>query len=310
MRGTGQMPSTASDYAVVLPGVAEMRTRSVMSGSDLLTLVTRGTCEDQLPDVYLAYMRYILQDPSISACEDVKKWCVSMSFLKTWGPDGGKGFVARMICPSTCGCDDPSSALFYLEGCPDACTTTDHVPFASALKNSNCSQSSTKDLVQTDVWKSWSRQVHDYGVYVAKPEYVLAAKNMLEMGCNFGRLTPMLRCRWPDSPAPFKDLGMLCPRSCMCQSFKPEADQNYRMNNCPSQCGTYEFHRRRRDDGRRRSYWNGLSWTPTYPGRRRSAVEEYKVESGDAWPPPGLDCSTDDEKHGCCERNASCPNGI
>lgn len=71
-------------------------------------------CEDYItyePELSLAILRNATSNASLASCPDAANYCGRTDHLLT-----------RFYCPDTCGCEDPISGLFAMEGCPASCS--------------------------------------------------------------------------------------------------------------------------------------------------------------------------------------------
>ena len=181
-----------------------MLRRGVQSGArPLNTTLCGDRCTDELPlckegryvtlGEVLAFNRsstgeYYCAD---ALCADVAEYCHSSSEA---------GIRARMLCPKTCGCDNPRSPLALSlpsMGCPERCDRT--AEYKVALAPIPCEDISTDNplireflnnmFFASDTWpQDWRLGGQDWGRIIS------------ELGCSyFARTTPYLNITRPRS---------------------------------------------------------------------------------------------------------------
>ena len=229
-----------------------MLRRGVQSGArPLNTTLCGDRCTDELPlckegryvtlGEVLAFNRsstgeYYCAD---ALCADVAEYCHSSSEA---------GIRARMLCPKTCGCDNPRSPLALSlpsMGCPERCDRT--AEYKVALAPIPCEDISTDNplireflnnmFFASDTWpQDWRLGGQDWGRIIS------------ELGCSyFARTTPYLNitpsfladfgsgvnlCVRGGSFFPFKGISIFCPVSCGCRAGD---------NDCPDSCPARGF---------------------------------------------------------------------
>merc|ERR1712100_279559 len=110
---------------------------------------------DQMQGQIMKYVQSVFADPDIRTCADIAKWCSSPSYFPEWAPDGGRGIMARMVCPRTCECDLPNSYIFVNSGCPSFCTLDAHEPFYTFRNKSKCVQPKPQNISNWAIWIAW-----------------------------------------------------------------------------------------------------------------------------------------------------------
>eukprot|EP00438_Fugacium_kawagutii_P034512 Skav213802 [mRNA] locus=scaffold1987:335296:344303:- [translate_table: standard] len=143
-------------------------------------------------------------------CQDAIPHCRSVTTLPEWGLDGGKGFVARLLCSETCGCADPGGEWF-----------------GDLLRNFT-------------PWVSWVDQLRHFA-NVTGPEHYnrmhaqVLADLMWDYGCDFKEHTTDADMVWGDcyewEPLfewGFKTLAFFCPITCGCAEKTLPEQENRR----------------------------------------------------------------------------------
>ena len=130
-------------------------------------------CEDVFPreTVYTEVMRELTGNATLSSCADVKAYCKSITLMPAFQNDGGVGYLARHLCPITCGCMDPYSEFFFITGCayelerPCSSSKYDHLDLLASRTShilDNCSQKSPESLRNWPPWFSFVSQIKSY----------------------------------------------------------------------------------------------------------------------------------------------------
>jgi len=202
------------------------------------------TCEDRTE--MLQYLRFSLQNTSLSSCEDAKHWCTDVSFSWRDSLRGqvSKGTMTRMICPRTCGCDDPKSDLFIVAGCPAFCSVRLHAPYKAALTASMCKDTPISEQ-NSSRWKSWVRQARAFAqatnssrdIKIARALEIVRLQGCTQVYELVDNVNVGLNPCFTGYPGktngdlrPFRGLAHTCPESCPC------AYQASYYRDCPPAC--------------------------------------------------------------------------
>lgn len=176
-----------------------------------------------------------LQSPSsanVTSCEDMKLCC---------NIDSPCGQHARMLCPQTCGCDDPNSMLLITDpstGCPQQCQRSQKT--VATLSALNCTDVPKEKLVVDPMWQHYANgllTVSNQSGYPVEPVYVAfkqMRRLMLKHGCDaYEKIKwtiAMDVCEEGERRAiSLKTFRHWCPVTCKCSS---EAIKT----NCPFSC--------------------------------------------------------------------------
>lgn len=174
----------------------------------------------------------------IESCADMTRFC------KRWP-------LARALCPSTCGCDDPTGELFATgssSGCPAACTAVAGA-YRSSLEALPCVERTQQELASDPLWQEWARQFH-YQVDLAwkygrgRPctnctEYMMSsgcgiiAKWSDAVNASIGWSVDPCNGNWMHDLIGLKAVAAYCPVTCGCSGMTHEA---LLQRHCPGTC--------------------------------------------------------------------------
>ena len=135
------------------------------------------------------YLRDALGNFSIQSCADAIGYCNSLTSMPNWGVDGGRGFVTRMLCSTTCGCNDPGGEFIFVQGCPSKeCLQTER--YQSLLQQGSCEDLTVDELRNFTPWVSWVQQLRSYAAspgnqLPGQEEVGVLAEAMWDYGCDF-----------------------------------------------------------------------------------------------------------------------------
>lgn len=236
------MTATVSGMAAAQLSLEETGARDVVAVMSLWN--TR--CDDLLPVTkqiqkhgaamayathFMSILRDVIDDPNLvfdesTSCSIVADFC---------SQDNPKGVRARQICPSTCGCDDPSSGLvlYSRNGCPPECINKP--AYKAALSSRTCTDLSTS----SEYWAKYLRGLTDLQTSypgTKTTDFAAARKRIRTQGCGMVKQPSgfvLAGTAWPDlcavSAGFLKPFTYACPVACKCKN-SPEQFL------CPTSC--------------------------------------------------------------------------
>jgi len=185
--------------------------------------------------------------PNVTRCEDVLPFCVSHMNL------------ARLACPVTCGCDNPTSNLALsqsMDGCPSACAST--AWHQSTLRELPCTEKSAAQMRQDPVWKAYASQISARIYRVMDrhksllPELCATGggeceEMFLALGCGVvpyyketvlkmvGQMYDPCEGNFMGEALMTRPLSILCPITCRCPGAGLSAEA-LQARSCPGKC--------------------------------------------------------------------------
>ena len=193
----------------------------------------------------LNYLRFFLKNDSIRNCSDAVGYCDSVTKIPTLEGDGGLGFVTRMLCPDTCGCNTPAGEFMDVQGCSYGGSSRPcllHDRWRDVRRESVCKEKSAEELRQLPQWAAWVEHIRSYARSDAdlkgKAEAWKLAQAMWDYGCKFGDnmsaegIDYGSCLNWNSGVFEFKLKTMenICPETCNCNN-------NKRSTACPRPLG-------------------------------------------------------------------------
>ena len=137
----------------------------------------------------------------------------------------------RLVCPQSCGCDDPKSSLFLnggSYGCPQSCREQEQ--YKVALETLSCS---TSAVVGTPDWTEFVRSMDTFqSVFGTSYENITTA--LLTTGCEAVKYYQALLCEASTVSSGF---ALWCPVQCGCRV----PDGGYYDAPCPPSCESWRF---------------------------------------------------------------------
>ena len=190
----------------------------------------QNTCTDvqRFDELIITGQSMLQMGRKPNSCAEVAPFC-----------DGPEQFNARLVCPETCGCNDPMSGQLLLDaqdGCPrPACEATS--VFQESLHNISCQDRSAASLRADPAWnREWSVNLAYMGRLSKRlEEYYTAVKDLfMAAGCtaiNHPLLWhPGFDRDWCVEARGIPKIALFCPETCGCTS---NSSSGLRREACP-----------------------------------------------------------------------------
>jgi len=184
-----------------------------------------------LKPIALAAVRDLSGNQSLSLCAELVAYC---NDFESPGP------TVRMLCPTTCGCNNPASALAVAEaadGCPKECKT--HWISKLVEQVRDCTDTPKHMLLKDPYWKEHAENLRKATSRFPSASRILvstAADMMLKYGCEMQKhlnKTGMSLC----GPHPsLRTIAFWCPATCLCNSTY-DAKSVFCPKSCTSHMG-------------------------------------------------------------------------
>ena len=142
--------------------------------------------------------------------------------LRQCNKDSVKGTLARMYCPSTCGCGNPFSALLYDQeymGCPAGCLAK----YAEQIDSRPCKDAEPNSAEL----KAYGKELNAYATYASGVEVEEPTCDAQSTFVQYW--TPTVLCN-TGYVGDIKTMRAFCPIMCGCRSSDPGCSSS-----CPKQ---------------------------------------------------------------------------
>ncbi|CAE7363340.1 unnamed protein product [Symbiodinium sp. CCMP2456] len=233
-----RMPQLVDEPRMVASGsLGDFLNRMTNPASQAGPELGQNTCTDvqRFNELIITGQSMLLQmGKKPSSCTELAPFC-----------DGPEQFNARLVCPETCGCNDPMSGQLLLDaqdGCPrPACEATS--TFQESLQNISCQDRSAESLRADPAWnREWSINLAYMGRLSKRLEvYYTAVKDLfMAAGCaaiNHPLLWhPGFDRDWCVEARGIPKFALFCPETCGCAS---NSSSGLRRQACPPSCSSF-----------------------------------------------------------------------
>lgn len=246
-RAPGEKPMFFQFYGQGVGSVAAVNTWDHVENSDAIQNIFGFECADVLSDAIPGPPRYINK---------------ALPILKEWGriPEARhvdtcadidvaamcQQVVVKLMCPHTCGCDDPDGPLLLTTArdfCPSMCMTGE--TWRRRADQLDCRDSSAGELAKwaTEFETKMSEALRDYSEIET---FLCAGENcgkLFDLGCGIidhwraasvvfdGKVRDPCLGNWLGAALTTRPLSLVCPETCGCHNgTSPEGAE------CPGQC--------------------------------------------------------------------------